>query len=117
MMKMYPDKFSKWIFPHSPWASDLKIDLSKEELSNLDEKYKNKFKKFNETKDVDAEIVYLDWENSFKPISWLWRKLQSKNITKQYKVTWWNLHFMPQLIKFMKNLRVWSIINVSEYKK
>jgi pimeloyl-ACP methyl ester carboxylesterase len=110
MMKMYPENFKKWIFPHSPWASDLSL----EKADKLEDKYKKLLENYFKTKKIDAEIIYVDWENSFRPISWFWKKLQSKNTTKQYSVSWWKLHFMPQLIKFMKNLQYWDIVKVRE---
>ncbi len=112
MLKMNPKRFKKWIFPHSPWASDLKID--KEDYYKLEKKYKKYFENYKKNKKVDAEILYIDWENPFKPISWLWKKLESKNKTKQYIVTWWFLHFMPQLIKYMNNLKIWNIVKIKE---
>lgn len=115
MMKMYPDRFSKWIFPHSPWAGDLNISETK--ISNLEAKYISKFRQYFKTKEVDSDLLYIDWENPFRPISWLWTKLKSKNNTKQYSVAWWTLHFMPQLIKFMKNLEIWSVVKVKENYK
>ena len=111
---MYSDKVSDAKYLHSPWA--LNLEISDEEFNSLDEKYKEKIQKYRDFKNtwVPNKVTYLDWTNRFRPISWLWKKLASKDTTSILEVAGWKLHTMPQLIAHMKNIKIWEMVHVNE---